>query len=111
MSDAVLAVLPRLTVNAAWTLRQHNPQAVKPNFLGHVSLGHVSTGLGKWTYLAARGVFLNLQKCGCATEVPRNSDHDTVWLITPLGIEVAAYLKEHWDEVRRVFRDPYLKRK
>ncbi len=97
-NDYIAALIPRLTVNAAITLRHRDPA------LGHMRLGSVHTGLGKWTILAAIGVFNNLRAAGCAVEEEHRPGHSVTWNITPLGAEVAAYLRNHWEEVSPLLR-------
>lgn len=96
-NDYVAAVLPKLTINAAITLK--NPDRVG------TMLGHVFTGCGKWTTIAAIGVFNNLRAAGCAEERPREFGGGC-WHLTPLGLEVADRLREHWDECSPLLRDP-----
>lgn len=99
-NDYIAALIPKLTVNAAITLKHRKPQS------GNSLLGHVHTGLGKWTTLAAIGVFNNLRAAGCAEEEVRGHGCGATWNITPLGEEVAAYLRNQWGEVGHLLRKP-----
>lgn len=105
----VALVAARLTYNGAANLRQTivAPNKDHPELINGGS--RLSTGLGKWTHIAARGVENNL----IATKVAEGrhidfNDDGRGWealCITPLGREVAYYIDTHWDALAATFRD------
>lgn len=102
-------ILRALTWNAAWNLKETvtGPHERFPDLLNGGR--RISTGLGKWTSLAAGGVESNLRKHGLVEPrwLPWNGpDRHQGWeslCLTPLGREIAAHVDAHWDTL--TFRD------
>lgn len=100
MTEAeVVAVVRTLSFNMAMTLRatvdQPNPH--DPDSLG--GKGRIYTGLGKYTTVAARGVFMGLRKRGLAVSRPHDPQRPEIgesYLITAKGRRVAEYVRDHW---------------
>lgn len=87
-------ILRKLTTNAGITLR-HRAHPVAGE-----CLGRVHTGLGKYTALAAGAVISNLRVNGIVEE------QRGVPYLTPLGVRVALYLAQNWDDAKDLLRDP-----
>lgn len=102
-------ILRALTWNAAWNLKETitGPHERFPDLLNGGR--RISTGLGKWTSLAAGGVESNLLKHGLVEPrwLPWNgTEPHQGWeslCLTPLGREIAAHVEAHWDAL--TFRD------
>lgn len=102
-------ILRGLTWNAAWNLKETitGPHERFPDLLNGGR--RISTGLGKWTSLAASGVESNLLKHGLVEPrwLPWNGPgRHQGWeslCLTPLGREIATHVDAHWDTL--TFRD------
>lgn len=102
--DSLAPIAAKLTLNAAINLRNSAANPCPSNPESVHGTGCIYTGPGKWTHIAAIGVENSLIRLGLAERRP---PHDWAY-ITPLGREVAAYVKEHWNALE--FRIPKQRR-
>jgi hypothetical protein len=104
-NDYIAKIVAKITYNAAITLKS-SIESPSPHgdFLGGSQ--RIFTGLGKWTCLAAGGVANCCIANGLAEERPHKPGGTLCTYITPLGKEVAQYLIDHWDDAKKIVRDP-----
>lgn len=98
-NDYLAPIVAKLTYNGAsnlvGTLKHPHPRRATA-----LNGGRVYTGGGKWTHIAALGVERHLISLGLC-EV-----REEPWLdVTPLGFEVAAYVKSNWSDLASSFRN------
>lgn len=101
-NDYIAPILAKLTSNGAislWSAIEH-PRTDD-------QCGQLFTGGGKYTVLAERGVESHLRKHGLIVDREETDGWQTrvyrVW--SPLGLEVAAYVHKHWEDLLGTFQE------
>lgn len=88
-NDYLTPIIRDLTYNMAVTLRNSHEFPDQGRVTGK---RRIYTGLGKWTYIAALGVYRGLVKRGLAYP----DGHEKDGYLTPIGLEVAEQVSLEW---------------